>query len=186
MRYIIGFLIGLGLIILLFVMIFRGGNGPAPAPNATQRMVDYANTETVVQYIDDYPVAADQTHRQLVTTVGRDQTTFTIQSGYEGKTLRTQSYPNNATSYAVFLRSLQIYGYTNGDTSAALRDDRGYCPLGHRYIFTIKNGDQNVQRFWATSCGNVGSFKGQTGSIRELYRRQVPDREKLLAGVQLY
>lgn len=185
MRYIIGFLISIGLIILLFVMIFRGGNEPA-APSQTRRMVDYANTSTVVQFVDDYAVTADQTHRQTVITVGRDAVTFTAESGYEGNVLHTQTYENNPTSYANFLRALQVAGYANGDNNPELRDERGYCPTGHRYVFEVKDGARSVQRYWSTSCGSVGTFKGRADTIRTLYRRQVPDYDKQIANLRLF
>lgn len=182
MRYVIGFLISIGLVILLFVMIFRGGD--ETAPRAT-RMVDYANTTTVVQFIEDYPVSANQTHRQVVTTVGRDEVKFVIETGYEGDVLRSQTYENNPTAYADFLRALQIAGYNNGVDNEALRDERGYCPAGRRFIFEIKDGARTIQRLWSTSCGNIGTFKGETTDIRNLFRRQVPDYSKLTSGVQL-
>lgn len=186
MRYIIGFLISIGLVILLFVMIFSGGNDPAPAPGATKRLVDYANTSTTVRFTDDYPVNANQVHRKIVTTVGRDQITFTIESGYEGDVLRTQTYPNNPTAYANFLRALQINGYTNAEDKPELRDERGYCATGQRYIFETKDGDNTIMRTWSTSCGNIGSFKGKSTQVRDLFRRQVPDYSRLTSGIQLY
>jgi hypothetical protein len=185
LRYIIGFLVAIGLIILLFVWIFSGGDDPGPAPNQTRRMVDYANTTTVVQFVDDYPVNANQTHRQTVTTIGRDAVTFVVESGYEGEVIRSQTYENNATSYANFLRALQLEGYTNGDNNPALVDERGYCAHGRRFIFEIKDGARSIQRYWSTSCGNIGSFKGDTTAVRDLFRRQVPDYNKLTSGVQL-
>jgi hypothetical protein len=186
MRYIIGFLISIGLVILLFVLIFRGGSDPAPTPGAARRLVDYANTSTVVRLTEDYPVNSNQVHRKIVTTVGRDQITFTIESGYEGDVLRTQTYPNNPTAYANFLRALQINGYNVAEDNAALRDERGYCATGQRYIFETKNGDQNVMRTWSTSCGNIGTFKGKSSQVRDLFRRQVPDYSRLTSGIQLY
>lgn len=185
MRYIIGFLISIGLVILLFVMIFRGGD-TAPAPGTTKRMVDYANTATVIRYVQDYPVSANQVHRKVVTTVGRDQITFTVESGYEGDVLRTQSYPNNPTAYANFLRALHIAGYLNIENNPKLNDERGYCSSGYRYIFETKEGDKNITRSWATSCGNIGTFKGKTGEVRDLFRRQVPDYNRLTSGLQVY
>jgi hypothetical protein len=184
MRYILGFLISIGLLILVFVMIFRGG-GNAPAPNVPAQLVDYANTNVTVQFIDDYPVNADQTHRQLTTTVGRDVVTFAVESGYQGTVLREKSYNNNPTAYANFLRALQIAGYNSANTDPALRDERGYCPTGHRYIMLIKDNERTVQRLWSTSCGNIGSFKGRIDTVRTLYLKQVPDFNELTRGVQL-
>lgn len=181
MRYIIGLLIGIGLIVLLFVLIFRGGS--SPAPSTIKPLVSYANTTTTVRYTDDYPIDSDQNHRVVETTVGRDQTTLNVEQGYQGTVIRSQSYANNPTSYANFLSGLQVSGYNKGDTSPALRNDLGQCPLGHRYIFEILNGNNIVQRFWSTSCGNIGSFKGDTATVQELFQRQVPDYNTLTSGL---
>lgn len=167
-------------------MIFGGGDDPAPAPGATKRMVDYANTSTIVRYTEDYPVSANQTHRKVVTTVGRDQITLTVESGYEGDVLRTQSYPNNPTAYANFLRALHIAGYTNVEDNPNLRDERGYCSSGRRYVFETKDGTNTVMRSWSTSCGNIGTFKGKSSEVRNLFQRQVPDYRKLTSGVGVY
>lgn len=183
MRYVLGFLISIGLLILVFVMIFRGGSDPAP--NVPAQLVDYANTNTTVQFVEDYPVNADQTHRQLTTTVGRDAVRFVVESGYQGTVLRERSYPNNPTAYANFLRALQLAGYTAANTDPSLRDERGFCPTGRRYIFSVRDGERNIQRLWSTTCGNIGSFKGRTDTVRTLYQRQVPDYNELTRGVQL-
>lgn len=182
MRYIIGFIIGLGLIVLLFILIFRG---PSTPPSAQHKLVDYANTSTVMQFVDDYTVNADQTHRRLITTVGRDQTTFTVEQGYQGTVMRTQSYGNNEASYAYFLQALQVAGYTNGDTNAKNTDYRGYCPTGRRFIFSIKDGANTIQQFWATSCGGAATFHGKTTTILDLFKLQVPDYDKLTSDVGL-
>jgi hypothetical protein len=181
MRFIIGIIVAVGLIVLLVVLLF--GRGPAPAPNATKQMVSYAVTSTVVQYTDDYPVTADQTHVVVETTVGRDQTTLDVERGYQGTVIRTKSYANNPTAYAYFLRALQAAGFTNGKSDTNLRDERGVCPLGHRYIYTIRDGNNISQRFWSTSCGNLGSFKGNASTVRELFQRQVPDYNVLTSGL---
>ncbi len=183
MKYIIGFLVSIGLLILVFVLIFRGGGDDTPQ-NQPAQLVTYATTDTTVRLIQDYPVTANQTHHELVTTVGRDQVTFTVENGYEGQVLRSQNYANNETAYANFLRALQVAGYNNGTSDADKRDERGYCPTGYRYIYEIINGSGNVtQRYWSTSCGNIGNFKGKTDTIRSLYRSQVPDYNKLTSNL---
>lgn len=184
MRYIIGFLVSIGLLILVFVMIFRGGGDDAAGPNAPRKLVDYANSTTVVRFIDDYPVNANLAHRQLVTTVGRDETVFEVKTGYEGQNLRAQSYANNPTSYATFLRSLQLAGYSQGKNDENLQDERGFCPNGHRYIYEIRQDNQLIQRYWNTSCSDgQGSFKGSTDIVRTLFQRQVPDFPRLTSGI---
>lgn len=177
MRYILGFLIGIGLIILLFVMIFRGGSNK---PSVPKPLVDYAITDTTVQLTDDYPVNLDQTHDRVKTVVGKEQVHMSVEQGYQGTVLREQNYANNPTAYANFLRALDVAGFTKGKTDDSLRDERGVCPLGHRYIYEIKNGSNTIQRYWSTSCGNVGSFLGKSSTVRALFLAQVPDYSKVV------
>lgn len=183
-RFLIGLLIGIGLLVVVFIAIFHHSSGDtAPAPNASARMVDFATTDTKIRFTNDFPVNADQIHHEYVTVVGKDQATFTIEQGYQGQILRSQTYNNNSAAYAEFLRALQLVGYTNGDPKSKLTDERGACPTGHRYIFEIVNGSQVTQRYWSTSCGNIGNFKGKTGAILDLFRRQVPDYDKLTSDI---
>jgi hypothetical protein len=176
MRYIIGFLISIGLIILLFVLIFRGGSKP---PTVVP-LVSYANTDTVVEFTDDYAVSADQTHHKVTTVVGRDETTLTVEQGYQGTVIRNQSYNNNPTAYANFLRALEINGFNSGKDDPALRDERGACALGHRYIFVIQSGNRIIQRLWSSSCGNIGTFRGKTSTVIQLFKLQAPDYDRIV------
>lgn len=187
-RYLIGLLVAIGLIIVVFIFIFRGpsNNAAAPAPTASSRLVDYANTDTTVRLIRDYPVTANQTHRETVTTVGRDEVTFVVETGYDGQVLRSQTYQNSAAAYAEFLRAIQLAGFTNGDPKSKQTDERGFCPAGYRYIMEINNGNDVTQRYWSTSCGNLGNFKGRMQSILQLFERQVPDYNKLTSGISQY
>ncbi len=40
-------------------------------------------------------------------------------------------------AYGAFLQSLAHAGFDKGDKDPALKDERGYCPLGNRYIYEI-------------------------------------------------
>lgn len=184
MRYIVAFLIGIGLIVLLFVWIFHGSSSQSQTTNKP-RLTSYANTSTVVQYLDDYQINAQQDHRQVVITVGQDQITFSVLGGYENQVLRTQTYTNTQAGYSAFLAALQVEGFTNTDSKKP-QDERGFCPEGHRYIFTLSNGSNTIERAWSTSCGNIGSFKGNTATIRDLFTKQVPDYFNLTSNIGLY
>jgi hypothetical protein len=182
MRFIIGFLVTIGLLIFVFVLIFRGGGSDSAAP-AGRKLLDYANSSTVaMQYTQEGPVEADQTHDEVRITVGSTQTTIEVFQGYEGNIIRSKTYPNNSAAYADFLRGLQLLGYNNGSTDKALADERGFCPAGSRYVFAIKDGSSDVQRFWTSTCGG-GSFKGKGTNVRNLFLRQVPDYTAQTANI---
>ena len=56
-------------------------------------------------------------------------------------------------------------------------DDRGECALGRRYIFKIINGANTPQRFWSTSCGGEGTFKGNAQDVLQLFDQQIPEQD---------
>lgn len=175
MRFIIGFLVTIGLIILAFILIFRSSGTPAVT---TPDINKYASTSVVMQFTIDGPVNADQDHRETRITVGQSQTTMTTLSGYQGTVIQSKSYDNNITAYTDFLHALQLNGFSKGSKTSSIQDDRGQCPLGTRYIYEIIDGAQNVQRFWHSTCG-TGNFRGTTSVINALFIRQAPDYERL-------
>jgi hypothetical protein len=173
-RYLLGFF---AVIILLIVVIFLiVGHNPKPQVSATTKTLDsYANTDATVEMTIDGPVNADQTHHQIQIVVGDDTTTIELLQGYDGQVVNSKSYPNNVNSYSNFLHALSVAGYTKGDTSASLKDERGYCPEGDRYIFELDQDDKQLQRFWSTSCGSPKSYQGNTNLTIDLFEAQVPD-----------
>lgn len=185
MRYIVGFLIGIGLIVLTFILIIRlfsGGDAPAP------RRIDlesYATTDTVVRLTADGPIVADPQHQQVRITVSRDVVLYERYQGYQGDVVDTKSYPNNSDAYASFLRALQLAGYTQGDPQKP-KDERGYCPNGRRYVYEAIGDGRGIMRWWSTSCGgDQGNFEGRGGDIRRLFQKQVPDYATLTRGLSL-
>ena len=184
MRYFIGFLITIGLIILLIVLLFHhGGGGKVPATKTP--LINYASTDTVVRETIDQTINAPQNHRTIKITVGRDNTTLELIQGYDGNPLTTKTYPMTESAYSAFLHALQHEGYTLGNDDSALKDERGYCPLGIRYVFEVVDGSgSDIERYWTTSCGgNVpATFRGKTSAIQQLFRLQVPDYDKLTAS----
>lgn len=175
MRYFLGFLIIIGLIVLVFVLVlkaFSGGGskgGPAPKP-----LINYANTATTMQLTIDGPENANQTHEAIQINVGETQAQLNVLQGYEGNVTNTQSFPNNQSAYAVFLRALDMAGYTKGNSNAS-SDYRGYCPFGQRYIYKIIDATgKTTQQYWSTSCGGQGTFKGSVGTVNKLFKLQIP------------
>ncbi len=185
-RYVIGFLLAVGLIVVVIVLIVRGlMSGPQTSSTPGLDLNRYAGTSTSMRLTIDTPVAAAETHRDIVITVGNNDASLKVTKGYDGQVVRQQGYPMNSVSYAVFLRALALNGFANGDNTAANRDERGHCALGDRYIYEVIDGNgDTLQHYWYTSCGN-GTFKGNVNAIRGLFRKQIPDYDKLTSDVQL-
>lgn len=179
MRYFLGFLAAVALLVVVFILIVRGFGGRGP--NVQADLTDYAKTQTVMRLIVEGPVNADESHRSVSVIVGRSSNTINLVQGYEGRVIKTQTYQSNEDAYATFLRALQLNGYTKGNTDPARADSRGVCPTGKVYTFEIITGSATVQRFWTTSCGG-GTFKGNHALIRKLFKAQIPDYTKITAG----
>ncbi|MGH7237397.1 MAG: hypothetical protein ACREGF_02580, partial [Candidatus Saccharimonadales bacterium] len=100
--------------------------------------------------------------------------------------VQTKTYPNNSSAYGVFLRALDLAGFTNGKTDPGLADYRGYCPAGTIYIYQIINGNDNrTQQYWGTSCGGQGTFQGSATSVNYLFEQQIPDYAAVTANLSL-
>jgi hypothetical protein len=173
MKYFFGFLVSIGLIILVFIMIMRGlsGGGEEKAPNPLSA---YADTSSVMRLTVSGPIVGDQQFQSYQITVGRDQTTIETRQGYEGNALDSRAYSNNEEGYTNFLRALDFAGFAKGDEESPNKDERGTCAKGHRFIMQIKNGESDIQRYWSTDCGKEGNFKGDSQEVRQLFIAQIP------------
>lgn len=170
-RYFLGILVTIGLIILVFVLIFGGSKPKVQAP---PDLTTYANTDVAVQMTVDSFVSNPQTHRQVQVAVDKNSIILSTFKGYEGQVIKTKTYSNDSTSYGVFLRALDKAGYNKGNNASSLKDDRGVCPLGERYIFEVVENGSDIQRYWSSSCGK-GNFLGSTNLVLNLFQNQAPD-----------
>lgn len=180
MRYIVGFLIGIGLIVLTVILVIRifSGGGDDVAPRSID-LSSYATTDTVVRLTLDGPIIADQQHEQVRITVGRDNVLYERFRGYQGDIIDTRSYPNNQDAYAEFLRALDVAEFEKGNADGP-KDERGYCPTGQRFIYEAIGDGETPVRWWNTSCGgNTGNFVGRGSVVRGLFKKQVPDYNDL-------
>lgn len=183
MRYFIGFLVSIGLIITLIILLFSGSSSPKQA--TPKLLSSYAGTNAVVQMTIDGPVTAQQTHTQVRVTVGRDQATFQQFQGYDGIIVKSKSYDNTANSYNVFLRALAHAGFTQGNKNATINDSTGYCPLGEVYTFELIDSGNQLEKFWTTSCGSPKTFTGNASLVTSLFRSQIPDYQTLIQNINL-
>lgn len=179
MRYFIGFLLAIGLLILLIVMLFRGGGDKAKVPSTEKTLASYASTDAETSLTVDGPINAQSIHAQSRIRVGRDEVVFEQLKGYNGDVTDTHRYANTEESYRVFLLALTKVGFTKVNTDPALKDERGYCPTGNRYIMQLNDSGKDVIRSWATSCGNPKTYLGNVNLTLTLFRAQVPDYDQV-------
>ncbi len=183
MKYFIGFLITVGLIVLMFFLIIRGFSGnktTTTTTKSTAKAVNYANTNTEVTMNVRGRIIADQEHLSYKITVGRSAVQLNTYRGYDGQVIESRTYTNTQESYAEFLRAIDFAGYMNGASNAPAdtKDDRGVCANGRVYAFEVVSGSSVNQRFWASNCRNIrGTFRGDATEVKRLFDRQVPSKD---------
>jgi len=175
MKYFFGFLASIGLVILVFILVLRGFGGKSNTPQANP-LTDYANSDTLVRMTVDGPIVSDQQHQAYRITIGRSETRVETLQGYEYDAIDTRTYNNNQEGFTNFLRAIELAGFAKGikDVSSQAKDERGVCATGDRFVFEVIDGTSQKQRYWSTSCGNNGTFKGNTEQVKRLFDRQVP------------
>lgn len=181
-RYLIGFFVTIGLIILLIVLLFSGGGTKAPSKKVPtgKALSSYANTDAQVRVTLDGPINAVENHRQVQITVGRDNAVANVLQGYDGTVIETKTVANTESSYSAFLHSLELLGFTHGVTNnPSLKSEVGHCATGTRYVFEVLQQGEQIERFWATSCGGPHSYLGNISTTLSLFKQQVPEYNKL-------
>ncbi|HVU59802.1 MAG TPA: hypothetical protein VHC98_03115 [Candidatus Saccharimonadales bacterium] len=183
-RYVVGFLLAVGLIVVVIVLIIRALTAAPSGPKPLD-LNSYAGTDTTVQLTIDSPVASESAHHDIVITVGNLEATLTVTQGYDNQIVRMKSYQTTTAGYATFLHALSINGFAKGNSDPNVADERGQCALGDRYIFEVLDSTgHDLERYWYTSCGN-GTFKGKVGAVRNLFQLQIPDYVSLTSGINL-
>lgn len=182
MRYFIGFLVTIGLLIVLIVLLLTGGGGgskEAPKtsekPRTVEQLAQFANTDAVARLTIDGQINANQSHQAVRITVSQSDVTYEQIQGYEGTVVNSQTYASNQSAYNNFLYALGHAGFTRGDDSKLLANEKGFCPLGSRYVFELIQGNSDIERYWATSCNGTKTYKGNVPTTLNLFQLQVPN-----------
>jgi hypothetical protein len=182
MRYYLGLLITIGLLIVLIFLLFHGGG--KKGPTVSQPLYSYASTDAEVRLTIDGPINANQDHQQVQITVNQNVVTFDQFQGYDGTVVNQQQFANSESAYSSFLYALYLNGFTEGNNSSALSSEQGHCALGDRYIFQLIEGGNNLERYWATDCPNVvKSYDGNLPLTLTLFEAQVPNYQTLVKNV---
>jgi hypothetical protein len=185
-RYLVGFFITVGLIILLIVLIFSGGsNAPSKkVPSSGRTLESYAQTDAQVRFTIDGPINAVENHRQVQIIVDRNNAVFNLMKGYDGSVINNQSFGTTTTSYSAFLHGLEMLNFTKGDTSdKSLASENGHCPAGNRYGYDVLQNGRTIEHFWSTSCGGKGTYLGNAETTRFLFEQQIPHYRNLVSSV---
>lgn len=173
-RYFLWLIAIFGLIILVIILFFHHGKTTPSNQLTPSKLLTYASTDAEVRFTTVGPVVANPNHQSTQITVSRNNVTQAQITGYQGQVTQLNSYSNNQASFEVFLRALNVAGFTDGNPTSTLKDERGYCPTGNTYIVELINNGSDVERYWATDCGNPKTYLGNLGLTQTLFNAQVP------------
>lgn len=173
-KYFVGFLLAIGLIVLVVVLIIRALTSPHKGPTPLD-LPSYATSDVRMQLTIDSPITAPATHNDIILTVGDVQSTLIVTQGYDDSIIDLKNYPMTSSAYGVFLKAIALNGFTKGNSNPALADEKGHCASGDRVIYEVLDANGNdLQRYWSSSCG-AGTFSGNIAAIRQLFVKQFPD-----------
>lgn len=174
LRVFIFILITIGLVWLTIILIGRAlSTTPVTTTTPPKSLVTYDRTGTELVMLIDGPVQSDQTHQSLRIIVSREQNVIELMNGYEGQVVSREAFPSNSTAYAAFLKSLDKIGFARAVLKGTSTDERGYCPLRNRFIYTIEENGAQKHRAWTSSCG-IGNYAGDQVLTRRLFINQIP------------
>lgn len=174
MRYIVGFIVFIVLLILLIVLLFGGGGNKQQVPGTSKPLTSYIDQDSSVRLTIDGPVNAESIHQQERITVSSQSVIYELLQGYAENTEQQKSFANDPQNYDVFLNSLERAGFTQGNTDEKLKNEKGFCALGKRYIYELIVGGETKERFWSTSCNKTRTYNGNINLTLDLFRNQVP------------
>jgi hypothetical protein len=180
-------MVTIGLLLVLIILLFRSDGGDKQKVSTTEKpLTSYSSTTAETRMTVDGIINYTGEHRSIRITVGRDQITYEVMKGYEGEVVTSKTYDNNQAAYNNFLSAIGRAGFTKGDKSSALKNEKGYCPLGKRYVFELRQDGEDLERYWITNCSSTPkTFKGNASLNIQLFQLQVPDYNDLAGQVDL-
>lgn len=188
-RYLIGVLV-VFLVIAGVILLLAGGSNKKsnkPAPVTTQKQIyDYAgsaNATTV--FTQQGHIVGDDQYRAIRITVARDYRRIDILDSYTSRVIKSKTFENDQAAFDVFLRALDHAGYDK-TRKTSITDERGVCPSGYRFLYDMKDGSNQLQHTWSTSCSSKqGTSGGNYDTIRRLFQNQITDYNLFVRGVSL-
>lgn len=189
MKYILGVFGVIVLLLLIVILIFRSGPSEPVSDVQTGKqqvsLAEYESKPATVSMVVRGQIVADETRRAIRITVTQQERAIEILEGYDEAVVSRQTFPNNTDAYKVFLSALNSAGFTR-ERETLIKDERGTCPFGRRYVYKLQDGSEQVFRAWSTSCRREdGSFGGNASTVRRLFEKQIPDYQTAIRGVRL-
>lgn len=166
-------------------LIGRGNRKPATVNQPqTVHVADYVDdSSSKVSWTMQGRLLGQERRRSVQITVSTNERKVELIEGYNKKVSKSLTLPNDKAAYTNFLIALENIKFAQ-ERKVVQPDERGVCPLGMRYIYELHSGSEQKSRLWSDSCSSKdGTFAGVAVTAKQLFKNQIPDYEKFVAGV---
>lgn len=171
-----------GLGFFLIVRFISGPDEPKPGTSQQAPAQDFKKDTRSVTYTAQGRVVGEEEHRRVRIHVSPSERTIDLIEGYDESVVKTQTFANVQDAYDVFIASLKNLGYDSFNRQVTA-DERGFCPLGKRYVYEAELQNDSKLRSWSTSCGRKeGSFTGNASLVRRVFEAQIPEYKEFVKG----
>lgn len=180
-------LLVLGLFIWFIMWLFSPKESEEPAPEQPVDTSAQVEQFATVRYVQDGQITAPEQHYSIIVTVNAFSRRLEVVQGYNASVIRSQNYENTTASYDAFYAAIKNVGFfvEREDTSGS--DRTSVCPLGVRYSYLAGSDISNpTLNTWGASCGaKIGTFGGNAGQVKTLFKDQIPDYSTLTKDISL-
>lgn len=189
MRYLVAILAIIFFVILAAVLLIDGGNGNGGQADRLTKIADYdTNDGASVSWTQQGKLVGDDQYRAIRITITRTSRRAEVLAGYQERVDRSVDLPNTPAAFEAFTRGLDNAGFGK-ERDVKQPDERGVCPLGHRYIYRLTENGREVMRTWSDTCqasnGPYGGGSNGASTIQHLFKAQITDYPKFVNGVVL-
>lgn len=122
------------------------------------------------------PIVADENFRTYQVVVSPAEREYTVYSGYRDEVVSRDTFGNNTRAYEQFVYALDKAAMTKPGkyTESEASDIRGICATGRVYEFELYDGDNQIQRYWTSTCGgSPGTLGASVQQITNLFSAQI-------------
>lgn len=180
MKYFLGLLGVLLLIIFILVLAFGGGSDTATQKDV-KRLADYATEPATTAILTQGgAINSVEDHRVIRVSVTDSVRRIEILEGYDGDVLKTKTYSNTTSAFRAFLAGLEQVGFSRERSTSASFES--VCPESRRFRYELDSNDETVINTWSASC-EKGTFNGRTTSVQNLFEAQIPEYDDYTKNV---
>lgn len=149
---------------------------PAPAKiSAGQKLLSSPSAQTSIALAIRGPITAEEKHYDAKVTIDASARKLLVTTGYGAKVTANERLGNSGASFRDLLAALDRAGFMKSSATSVKTD--GICAGGQLIAFSILERGKNVEDLWATSCGDAGSFAGDSSTVLSLILQQIPDAQ---------